>query len=148
MMPLTLPLDVLDNMMPQYDSEKCYPLFEQGPCKDGDWFVLNSLAFGINGRLLPYPHCEKATYCDGELETDYEGLDCLSLTLQFESTNYIGGSGLDICDEGQVKDTRGECITAYTFSAPEEDEDVKKRGIKKPTPRRNLREYLRSKYRF
>jgi len=146
MMPLTLPLDVLDNMMPQYDSEKCYPLFEQGPCKDGEWFVLNSLAFAINGRLLPYPHCEKATYCDGELETDYEGLDCL--TLQFESTNYIGGSGLDICDEGQVKDTIGECITAYTFSAPEEDEDVKKREIKKPTPRRNLREYLRSKYRF
>ena len=61
---------------------------------------------------------------------------------------FIGGSGLDICDEGQVKDTIGECITAYTFSAPEEDEDVKKREIKKPTPRRNLREYLRSKYRF
>ena len=77
MMPLTLPLDVLDNMMPQYDSEKCYPLFEQGPCKDGEWFVLNSLAFEINGRLLPYPHCEEATYCDGELQTDYEGKNIL-----------------------------------------------------------------------
>ena len=59
---------------------------------------------------------------------------------------FIGGSGLDICDEGQVKDTRGECKSAYTFSAPEEE--VKPREIKKPTRRRNLREYLRSKYRF
>ena len=74
------------------------------------------------------------------------GLTCIQI--QFESTNFIGGSGLHICDEGQVKDPRGECITAYTFSAPEEEEDVKKREIKKPTRRRNLRQYLRSKYRF
>ena len=74
------------------------------------------------------------------------GLNCIQI--QYESTNFIGGSGLHICDEGQVKDPRGECITAYTFSAPEEDKDIKKREIKKPTPRRNLREYLRSKYRF
>ena len=58
----------------------------------------------------------------------------------------VGGSGFDICDEGQVKDTRGECKNAYQFSAPEEE--VKPREIKKPTRRRNLREYLRSKYRF
>ena len=54
--------------------------------------------------------------------------------------------GFDICDEGQVKDTRGECKPAFQFSAPEEE--VKPREIKKPTRRRNLREYLRSKYRF
>ena len=59
-------------MMPLYDSEKCYPLFEQGPCNDGEWFVLNSLAIEINGRLLPDPHCEEVIYCNGELETDYE----------------------------------------------------------------------------
>ena len=60
----------------------------------------------------------------------------------------IGGSGLDICDEGQVKDTRGECKTSYSFSAPTEEEDIKKREIKKPFQTRNLREYLRSRYRF
>ena len=74
------------------------------------------------------------------------GLTCIQI--QFESTNFIGGSGLVICDVGQVKDPRGECKTAHSFSAPTEEEDVKKREIKKPTPRRNLREYLRSKYRF
>ena len=75
MMPLTLPLDVLDNMMPQYDSEKCYPLFEQGPCKDGEWFVLNS---AINGTLLPYAHCEKTLSCDVfTLTADYEGKNIL-----------------------------------------------------------------------
>ena len=63
--------------MPLYGNGDCYSLFEQGPCKDGEWFVLNSLAFGINGRLLPYPHCEEATYCDGELQTDYEGKNIL-----------------------------------------------------------------------
>ena len=67
--------------MPLYDSEKCYPLFEQGPCNDGEWFVLNSLTIEINGRLLPYPHCEKATYCDGELQTDYEGKNKLFANL-------------------------------------------------------------------
>ena len=64
---------LIDDMMPLYDSGKCYPLFEQGPCNDGEWFVLNSVATEINGRLLPYPHCEKVTYCDEELITDYEG---------------------------------------------------------------------------
>ena len=77
MMPLTLHHYVLDNVMPQYDSGKCYPLFEQGPCNDGEWFVLNSGSIEINGRLLPYPHCEKATYCDGELYTNYEGKNIL-----------------------------------------------------------------------
>ena len=74
------------------------------------------------------------------------GLTCTQI--QYESTNFIGGSGLNICDEGQVKDPKGECITAYTFSGPKEEEDVEKREIKKPTRRRNLKQYLRSKYRF
>ena len=56
--------------------------------------------------------------------------------------------GFNICDEGQVKDTIGECITAHKFRSPKEDVDVKKRDIKKPFRSRNLREYLRSKYRF
>ena len=72
-------------MMPLYDSGKCYPLFEQGPCNDGEWFVLNSAAIEINGRLLPYPHCEKVTYCDGELETDYEGKNIFF-------TNFLNGN--------------------------------------------------------
>ena len=71
MMPLTLPLDVLDDMMPLYDSEKCYSLFEQGPCNDGEWFVLNS---AIDGTLLPYAKCEKVLDCDVfTLEEDFEG---------------------------------------------------------------------------
>ena len=64
---------LIDDMMPLYESGKCYPLFEKGPCNDGEWFVWNSVSTEINDRLLPYPHCEKVTYCDGELETDYEG---------------------------------------------------------------------------
>ena len=76
-------------MMPLYESGKCYPLFEQGPCNDGEWFVLNSVATEINGRLLPYPHCEKVTYCDGELETNYEGKDILF-------TNYLNGNNIFI----------------------------------------------------
>ena len=74
------------------------------------------------------------------------GLICIQI--QYESTNFVGGSGLDICDEGQVKGPRGECITAYTFIPPKEEEDIKKREIKKPTRRRNLKQYLRSKYKF
>ena len=69
------------------------------------------------------------------------GLNCFTVAHQI-----IGG--FDICDEGQVKDTRGECKTAYQFSSPKEEEELKPREIKKPTSRRNLREYLRSKYRF
>ena len=56
--------------------------------------------------------------------------------------------GFDICDEGQVEDTRGECQTAYKFNAPKEEEDVKPREIKKPIRTRNLRKYLQSKYRL
>ena len=80
---------LIDDKMPLYDSEKCYPLFEQGPCNDGEWFVLNSLAIEINGRLLPYPHCEKVTYCDGELKTDYEGKNIFFTNFPNENYNFI-----------------------------------------------------------
>ena len=58
-------------MMPLNGSGKCYPLFEQGPCTDGEWFVLNS---AINDTLLPYALCEKALDCNVfTLRSDYEG---------------------------------------------------------------------------
>ena len=57
--------------------------------------------------------------------------------------------GFDICDDGQVKDTRGVCKTAYTFSPPEEEEDVETRETTEgPIRPRDLRKYLQSKYRF
>ena len=57
--------------------------------------------------------------------------------------------GIDYCDEGQVKDTRGECKTAYTISPPKEEEDVEKRETTETQRRpRDLRKYLQSKYRF
>ena len=59
----------------------------------------------------------------------------------FQVKHFIGG--FDICDKGQVKDTRGECQTAYKL-----EEDVKPREIKKPFRTRNLRKYLQSKYKF
>ena len=71
---------LIDNMMPLYGSEKCYPLFEQGPCDDGKWFVLNS---EINGTLLPYAHCEKALDCEVfALKSDYAGKNTLSAKFQ------------------------------------------------------------------
>ena len=62
---------LIDDMMPLNGSGKCYPLFEQGPCMDGEWFVLNS---AINGSLLPYALCEKTLDCNVfTLRSDYEG---------------------------------------------------------------------------
>ena len=67
---------LIDDRMPLNGSGKCYPLFEQGPCMDGEWFVLNS---AINGSLLPYALCEKALDCIGlgpivfTLRSDFEG---------------------------------------------------------------------------
>ena len=73
------------------------------------------------------------------------GLQCLEIAF----ITVIGGSGLDICDEGQVKDTRGVCKTAYTFSPPKEEEDVETRDAAEiPKRPRDLRKYLQSKYRF
>ena len=61
----------------------------------------------------------------------------------------LGGHGFDICDDGQVKDTRGVCKTAYTFSPPKQEEDVETRETtKRPRRPRNLRAYLQSKYSF
>ena len=48
-------------MMPYYGSEECYPLFEQGPCEENEWFVLDST---LNDTILPYAHCEKALECE------------------------------------------------------------------------------------
>ena len=64
-------------MMPFYGSDKCYPLFEQGPCIDDEWFVLNS---AINRTLLPYAHCEKSLDCEVfALKDDYGGKNILSV---------------------------------------------------------------------
>ena len=60
----------------------------------------------------------------------------------------IAGCGFDICDEGQVKDTRGVCKTAYTISRPKKEKDVEPREITSPKPKINLREYLQRLYSF
>ena len=93
-------------------------------------------------KTYPIPLLYVVSYIILKFESSsIPGLNC-----QIFAHKVIGG--LDICDEGQVKDTRGECKTAFQFSSPKEEEEVKPREIKKPTRRRNLREYLRSKYRF
>ena len=68
-------------MMPFYGSEKCYPLFEQGPCNDGKWFVLNS---SNNVTLLPYAQCENVLDCDAfTLKEDFEGKNMLCANFQY-----------------------------------------------------------------
>mgnify|MGYP007048580676 CR=1 FL=1 len=57
-------------------------------------------------------------------------------------------TGLVICEDGQVKDTRGECKIAYKFSPPKEEKDVQKRENQKPRRPRDLKKYLQSRYRF
>ena len=60
------------DMMPYYDSEECYPLFEQGPCAENEWFVLDSK---LNDTVLPYAHCETALDCEiFTLENEHEGM--------------------------------------------------------------------------
>ena len=59
------------DMMPYYGSEECYPLFEQGPCAENEWFVLDSK---LNDTVLPYAHCETALDCEiFTLENEHEG---------------------------------------------------------------------------
>jgi len=72
---LRLQICLENDMMPLYGTDNCYPLFEQGPCDSGEWFVLNS---AINGTLLPYAHCEKTPDCDVfTLKTAFEGPECI-----------------------------------------------------------------------
>ena len=69
---------LIEDKMPLYGNGSCYSLFERGPCKDGEWFVLNST---INGTFLPYAHCEKTLSCDVfTLTADYEGKNILYTT--------------------------------------------------------------------
>ena len=49
-----------NDMMPQYGSDECCFLFEQGPCEENEWFVLDS---ALNNTVLPY-YCEKALDCE------------------------------------------------------------------------------------
>ena len=74
--------------MPLYGNGDCYSLFEQGPCNDGEWFVLNS---AINGTLLPYAHCEKTLSCDVfTMTTDYEGKNILCTTFKLGIKELFG----------------------------------------------------------
>ena len=60
------------DMMPYYDSEECYPLFEQGPCAENEWFVLDSK---VKDTVLPIAHCETALDCElFTLENEHEGM--------------------------------------------------------------------------
>ena len=61
-------------MMPMYGSENCYPLFEQGPCKRDEWYVLSHGNHSGIQNVLPSAHCEKQIDCDVfVLETEHEG---------------------------------------------------------------------------
>jgi len=138
---------------PPLGSERCYPLFEQGPCGDGHWFVLDS-----DKTFLPKAHCKKKPNCDVYvLETEYEGPECIPCELPvFENgvliacnhnqgeiiSDFIGGTGLNVCDNGFHKDTRGECKRVYQFSNSLEPVYVEPRKIQEP--KRNLRKYLQS----
>ena len=56
--------------LPPLGSERCYPLFEKGPCGDGYWFILDS-----DRTSLPKAHCKRKPNCDVYvLETEYEGI--------------------------------------------------------------------------
>ena len=94
------------------------------------------------------PECIPCETTDQNL-IDGEYIGCTDPNSTDTRVISLGGHGLNICDEGQVKDTRGECKTAYTFSPPKEEEDVETRETtERPRRPRNLRAYLRSKYSF
>ena len=76
---------------------------------------------------------------------DGEYIECTDTSSRVAS---IGGHGLDICDEGQVTDTRGECITAHKFSPPKKEKDVEPREITSPKRKISLREYLQRLHSF
>ena len=68
-------------MMPLNGSGKCYPLFEQGPCNYGEWFVLKS---ANNVTLLPYAQCENVLDCDVfTLKEDFEGKNILCANFRY-----------------------------------------------------------------
>ena len=90
---------------------------------------------------IPGPECISCDKSDQVFNKDGEFQYCDS----FETGTR---EGLNICEDGQVKDTRGECKTAYKFSPPKEEKDVQKRENQKPRRPRNLKKYLQSRYRF
>ena len=58
-------------------------------------------------------------------------------------SSFIGGTGLNVCDNGFHKDTRGECKPVYKFSSFLKPVDVEPMKTKKKK-QRNLRKYLQS----
>ena len=61
-------------------------------------------------------------------------------------SDFIGGTGLNVCGKGFHMDTRGECKRVYKFSNFLEPAIVEPREIEEP--KRNLRKYLQSINRF
>ena len=57
-------------------------------------------------------------------------------------SGFIAGTGLNVCENGFHKDTRGECKRVYKFSNSLEPVNVEPRKIDEP--KRNLRKYLQS----
>ena len=129
-------------------------------------FILQLECFSI-----PDPECISCDKYDQVFNEDGEFLRCDSDNYEsdnydsdnydsdnYDSDNYDSDNydtevrdylitGLDFCEDGQVKDTRGECKTAYKFSPPKEERKPETRS-QKPRRRRNLRKYLQSRYRF
>ena len=100
---------------------------------------------------IPGPECISCDKYDQVFNEDGEFLYCNN---EIVIESYELGTrddlitGFDFCEDGQVKDTRGECKTAYKISPPKEEKDVQKPENQKPRRPRNLRKYLQSRYRF
>ena len=58
------------------------------------------------------------------------------------TVGFIAGTGLNVCENGFHKDTRGECKRVYKFSNFLEPVNVEPQKIEQP--KRNLRKYLQS----
>ena len=98
---------------------------------------------------IPGPECISCDKYDQVFNEDGEFLYCDN---EIANESYELGTrddlitGFDFCEDGQVKDTRGECKTAYKFSPPKEEN--RETRSQKPRRPRNLRKYLQSRYHF
>ena len=97
--------------------------------------------------FIPGPECISCDKYDQVFNENGEFLYCNVPLNEIDVNSFDLGyrtsliTGFDVCDDGQVKDSRGECKTAYKFSPPKEKKQ-------KPRRPRNLKKYLQSRYRF
>merc|ERR1712129_115760 len=102
----------------------------------------------IDGTLLPYAKCEKVLDCDVfTLKEDFEGPECIpceTTDQNFIDGEYIGCTdtnsttrvtslthGLAICDQGQVKDTRGSAKPPTQLALPKKRKMLKRENLQR-----------------